>query len=342
MDPSRRRLLGAGFFPAAGTFPAWEDIDGRAAVAQDGTAWRIGEGDVSAVTDMTRRLSDFDYEFGGRITHAMAVAFLTHTVIPDLSAPGTEAVRKAMLSVASELSYLIGYMAVDAGLHGAAQQYYLQAMEWAGAASDPGAYCLALHGVGSQALQLGHGRAALRAAVAARSTAVSVEPNLRAFIAGQHARASALAGDRREALSLLKEAEREMSRAEPSGRAVVGHYREATLELDIAQVAYAFKDIEGSVASLKRYSDLQRGRWKRRRKVLDRGTLAERQFRLGHLEEACATWRQVLADYPHIKSARADQRIVSMGRALRPHLRNRLARQLYERGREVAPGLLAV
>jgi hypothetical protein len=74
--------------------------------------------------------------------------------------------------------------------------------------------------------------------------------------------------------------------------------------------------------------------------VKERAMLAEYQLRVGHLEAACATWHGALDEYPTVQSGRVDQRMRAMARALRPYLRNRTARHLHERARQVVPASL--
>lgn len=332
MDPSRRSLLSASLFSVAMKVPNWQDIVGRMEVAETRELGGIGPGEIEMVVAMTNKFSDLDYHFGGRGVRPLAAAFLVNTVAPYLSAAGSETTRKRMFSAASDLCYLAGYMAIDEGLQGLGQNYYAKAIELAGVAEDRSAYSLALHGMSSQAIQLGHRKMALRLTSAAMEGGPHIGSNMRAFNAGQRAYASALNGDRRGAIASLCEAEREMNKTESSDRVVTGQYREAVMEFDIAQVKYALGDLQGSVESLKRY--LRNG-MHRRRAVLDGSTLAERQLKGGHLEAACATWREVMDNYLFVQSDRADQRIITMMNSLKPHTKNNAAGELYERTQEV-------
>ncbi|MFD5555379.1 tetratricopeptide repeat protein [Streptomyces sp. NPDC127068] len=334
MDPSRRSLLSASLFSVAATVPNWQEIVGRMEVAEVRELSGIGQGEIEMVVAMTKKFSDLDYQFGGRGVRPLAAAFLVNTVAPYLSAPGPQAVRKNMFSAASDLCYLAGYMAIDEGLQGLGQQYYIKAIELAGVAEDRAAYSLALHGMGSQAIQLGHKKNAVRLTSAAMEGGPHLGSNMRAFNAGQRAYAIALNGDRRGATASLSEAEREMNKTDSVDRVVMGQYREAVMEFDIAQVKYALGDLRGSVDSLERYHRLRNGSH-RRRAVLDGSTLAERQLEGGQLEAACATWHKVLDDYGFVQSERADRRIAFMKDSLTPHLKNHFASALYERTREV-------
>ncbi|MBC2874533.1 MULTISPECIES: tetratricopeptide repeat protein [Streptomyces] len=337
MDPSRRGVLGAGLFSVVLTVPHWQDVVGRMEAVAHGGPRRYGAPDVAMVSAMTERISALDDSFGGRHARPMAAAFLVNTVAPYLRADAPESVRQAMLSAAADLCYLTGYMAVDEGLHGLAQRYYVKALELAGAAGDHLTYCTTLRGMSVQAVDLGHGREALRLADAAAAASPQAGPRMRAFLAGQQAHAAARTGDRASALAYLREAEVAMEKAESRAKAF-GSYDPSSLLYHVSQVRYELRDVTGSVAALKE-SDRVRQAVFRRARVRHRCTLAERQLEVGHLEVACRTWHLALDDYPDVHSGRADDRVRALTARLRPHLRNRAARELRERARRLAPAL---
>lgn len=340
MDPSRRSVIGAGasLFSAALAIPGWQDVVGRMEAVRIGRTQRIGITEVNMVASMTERVSDMEDQFGGRHARPMAAALLANTVAPCLKADSTAPVRKLMLSAASHLCYLTGYMAVDEGVHGIAQQYYLRSLELAGAAEDHPAYCGTLRAMSVQAVDLRHGVQALRLADAAAAAHPRAGHRMRAFLVGQQSHASAQAGDRINALRHLRNAEQAVGKAEDEGEP--GRYTPAALNDHISHVRFELGDIEGSVEALQR-ADRLRADVYRGTRVRKRGLLAERQFAIGHLEAACATWNMALDDYPLISSGRADQCVVTMFRLIRPHLRNSTARDLYERARFAAPSLAA-
>jgi tetratricopeptide (TPR) repeat protein len=337
MDPTRRSVIGASLFSVALTIPGWQDVVGRMEAVRTGQVRRIGMPEVRMVIDMTEQISTLDDQFGGRHARPMAVAFLANTVAPYLKADATEEVRKAMMSAASDLCYLTGYMAVDEGVHGIAQQYYVTALELAGAAEDHLTYCTTLRGMSVQAVDLRHGREALRLADAAAAASPQAGPRMRAFLAGQRAHASAQVGDRANALRYLREADIAMEKAESQEKAF-GSYDPAALNYHTSQVRFELGDVRGAVEAMQQ-SDKLRYSIYRRTRVKERGLLAERQLAVGHLEAACATWHTALDDFPLVQSGRADQRITEMFRLIRPHTRNATARDLYERARVVAPNL---
>lgn len=337
MSPGRRSVVGASLFSVALAVPGWQDVVGRMEAIQTGQVQRIGMPEVDMVIAMTEQVSGLDDQFGGRHARPMAAAFLVNTVAPYLKADATEEVRRAMMSAASDLCYLTGYMAVDEGVHGIAQQYYLKALELAGAAEDHLTFCTTLRGMSVQAVDLRHGPEALRLADAAAAASPQAGPRMRAFLVGQQAHASAQMGDRRNALMYMREADAAMEKAESRERAF-GSYDPAALNYHTSQVRFELGDVRGAVEAMQQ-SDRLRHSVYRRTRMHQRGLLAERQFAIGHLEAACATWHSALDDFPLVQSGRADQRVTEMFRLVRPHTRNATARDLYERARIVAPAL---
>jgi hypothetical protein len=340
MDPTRRSVIGTGakLFSVALAIPGWQDVVGRMEAVAIGQTRRIGMPEVESVIAMTDQISNLEDQFGGRQVRPMAAAFLVNTVAPHLRADATESVREAMMSAASTLCYLTGYMAVDDGVHGIAQRYYLKALELAGAADNHLSYCGTLRAMSVQAADLRHGPAASRLADAAAAACPDAGPRMRAFLVGQQVYASAQVGDRASALSSLRDAESALERAEDQGEP--GRYTPAALNDHISHVRCELGDVRGAVDALQRADNLRPGVYRGTR-VRKRGLLAERQLSIGHLDAACATWNKALDDYPSIQSGRADERVKEMFRLIRPHLKNASARDLYERARLVAPSLAA-
>ena len=343
MDPSRRSVIGAGakLFSVALAIPGWQDVVGRMDAIQTGRMQRIGMPEVQSVISMTDRLSDLDDQFGGRYARPMAAAFLVNIVAPYLKADAPSEVREAMMSAASFLCYLTGWMAVDEGLHGTAQDYYVKGLELAGASHDHLTYCHILRGMSVQSVDLGHGPTAVKWANAASEASPTAGPRMIAFMAGQQAHSYAVAGERSNALRGIQETETALSKAD-SQRGTFGGYNAATLAYHTAQVRYALGDVAGSVESLQLCFRLRNSKNDSHRGDLRFGAmLAERQLAIGHLDAACATWRGVVDGYPTIQSGQVDNHVTEMFRLIRPHLKNPTARDLYERARLAAPTLAA-
>jgi hypothetical protein len=332
LSPSRRGIIGASIFSAALTIPDWPDIVGRMESARSGAAARIGMSDVDMVVKMTGKLSELDDDFGGRHARPMAAAFLVNTVAPHLRADAPEKVRNAMTSAAAFLCYLTGWMAVDEGLHGLAQRYYVKGLELAGASGDHMTYCHILRGMSVQAVDLGHGVPAARLAGAAAVAAPSSGARTTAFLAGQKAHSHAVAGDRPNALRSIREAEESMDRAESSA-GTFGGYNPATLAYHVAQVKHALGDTKGGIASLKMHFRMRDHTDSQRSLLRFSSMLAEWQLEEGHLEAACATWSTVLDKHPTMHSDRLDRQVAGIPRLLRPYLSHSAARETAERAR---------
>ncbi|MER5493785.1 transcriptional regulator [Streptomyces sp. NPDC002490] len=338
MVPTRRGVVNASLFSVALTIPGWPDVVGRMERVRQETAPRIGMPDVDMVIAMTEQLSELDDRFGGRHARPMAAAFLVNTVVPYLRAQAPDAVRKAMMSAASDLCYLTGYMAVDEGLEGLGQRYYLKALELAGASEDHLTYCTTLRGMSVQAVELGHSATSMRLADAAASASPQAGPRMRAFLAGQQAHAAAQSGDVSRAMTHLREAERAMDKAESREKAF-GSYDPAALYYHISHVRHELGDLPGAISAMEESDRLMYAVY-RRSHAKKRATLAEFQMQHGHLEAACVTWNKVLDELPLVQSGRVDRRVTRMFGMIKPHLGNRYARALYDRARTETPAAL--
>ncbi|MGW6310757.1 tetratricopeptide repeat protein, partial [Streptomyces niveus] len=290
----------------------------------------IGMADVDMVTAMTDRVSELDDQFGGRQARPMAAAFLVNTVAPYLRADAPEQVRKAMMSAASFLCYLTGWMAVDEGLHELAQRYYLKGLELAGASADHSTYCHILRGMSVQAADLGHGAPAVRFANASSAASPRSGPRMNAFLSGQQAHAFAIAGDRVNALRSVQETEKAMERAESSS-GTFGGYSPATVAYHVAQVRHALGDVSGSISSLQLHFKLRDSTDSQVSSLRFSSMLAERQLEIGHLEAACGTWNKVLDQYPAMHSEHVDRHTEMIPSLLNPYRGNPLARETHER-----------
>jgi len=340
MDPSRRAVLAAGLFSAAVAIPGWPEMADRFEQMRTDPHARIGMPEVESVRTMTERISDLDDQFGGRATRPMAAAFLVNQIVPYLRADATDEVRRAMLSAAADHCYLTGYMAMDERADRLAQDYYVKALELAGAADDHLTYCTTLRGMSVQAVDLGHAQMALRLADAAAAATPQAGPRMLAFLAGQQAHAAAATGDRATAMQRIAEAENAMDRAESQAKAF-GSYDPSSLSYHVGQVRHALGDRVGGIEALQQ-SDRQRESVFRRTRIRYNAMLAERKLQIGHLEEACADWHRVLDDYPLVQSGRCDDRIRELIHVTRPYGTNAHVRHLHERLRAVvAPGALS-
>ncbi len=335
MDPSRRGVLAAGLYSAALAVPLFAgEAYAKERERSVRPTGRIGEAEVATVRTMTDRIADILDELGAGHARPMAAAFLVNTVAPYLRASATGTVRCDMLSAASDLTYLTGWMAMYERAHGLGQQYYVKALRLAREASDHVTYCRTLRGMSLQASNLRYGRRALELADSAAEAAPDAGPRLVAFLRGQQAHASSMVGDRRAAFERLREAESALSKAD-SRRESIGGYDQAAYQFHVAHVLYETRDLPGSIAALKTSLRAQ-PKQERQGRLHANAVMAQRQFEFGHIEEACTTWGTFLDDYVGLSSARGDEHFATLRRRIAPYGKVRAARELQERSRQVA------
>ncbi|MGW4890806.1 hypothetical protein ACWEQL_00840 [Kitasatospora sp. NPDC004240] len=336
MDPSRRSVLKTGLYSAALGVPGFADLAERvdATSAAAARTVRVGGGEVDTVRTMTVRIADILDELGAGHARPMAAAFLTNTVGTYLRADCAPGVRSGMLSAASDLVYLMGWMAMYEIQHGLGQSYYHRALELAAAAGDHVTYCRTLRGMALQAADLKYGRKALNLADAAAEAAPTSGPRLRAFLAGQQAHGAALVGDRRLAFARLRETEDALAKADGRNDHV-GGYDAAAYHFHVSSVLYALGDVPGSITAMQRSQRLRPPVEKQGRAHAN-GVLAQRQLEVGHVERAATTWHAFLDDYETLSSARADDHFRELRARVRPYSGNARMRELDERARALA------
>ncbi|MGW9439291.1 hypothetical protein [Streptomyces sp. NPDC055607] len=337
MNPSRRKLLAAGLYSAALTVPAFSALvshahaDDRERLTRP--TGRIGQGEVETVRRMTDKIADILDELGGGHARPMAAAFLVNTVAGYLRADASDVVHRDMLSAASDLTYLTGWMAMYERAHGLGQTYYLHALDLAGESGDQLTYCRTLRGMSLQASHLRYGRKALEYADSAAEAAPQAGPRLVAFLRGQQAHASSMVGDRSGALARLREAEAALSRAD-SRRDAVGGYDQAAFQFHVSHVHYESRDLAGSIRALKTSIRIM-SPTERQGRLHANAVLAQRQYEYGHLEEACSTWGRFLDDYEVLSTARGDEHFDKL-RVLTMPRTSPVVRDLRDRVRTVA------
>ncbi|MFV2118733.1 hypothetical protein ACE14D_09895 [Streptomyces sp. Act-28] len=288
MAPSRRSVLGAGPYSATLLGPSFPDLVGRTEAVRAGRTVHIGDGDVATVRRMTDKVAEILDRIGAGHARRMAAAFLANTVGPCLRASGPERVRRDMRAAAADLVYPTGWTARQEEQQVLGQRYYDEALRLAGEAEDHVTYCRTLRGMSLQASHLGYGPKALELAAGAAAAAPAAGPRLVAFLRGQQAHASTMVGDRRAVPAHLGETETALARAD-DWRDAVGGYDEAAHFFHEAHVRWCLGDGEGSIRSLRR-SNAARAPEERQGRLHCLGVIVERQFRMRHVEAACATW----------------------------------------------------
>ncbi|GAA5216876.1 hypothetical protein GCM10023323_71670 [Streptomyces thinghirensis] len=334
MDPSRRGVLKTGMYAAALAVPRFEDVTGRLDAVTAGRTVHIGRSDVDTVRTMTDKIADILDQVGAGHARPMAAAFLVNTAGPYLRASGTEQVVRDMRAAVADFVYLTGWMAMYENQQGLGQKYYSRALELAGAAEDHITYCRTLRGMSLQATHLGHGSKGLELADAAAEAAPIAGPRLVAFLRGQQAAAAAMTGARHTALTRLRQAETALSRAD-SRRDAVGGYDTAAYFFHEAHVRWHLGDRAASITAL-RNSNTARSPLERQGRLHCLGVIAERQLSMRHVEASCQTWNAFLDEHVQLSSARGDEHLKKLLKAIPAYRSVAGVRELQERAQHVA------
>lgn len=290
---------------------------------------------VSSARELLTVFSRSDITFGAGSVREPLRQYLSTTVLPWLRSDMKPAVRRDVFTVAAQLTYLCAFTHFDMNRHTAAQRLYLTSVELAREAGDTIGCALALRGLSVQAHELGHfAEADQLAEHAVQTGARHAPPHQQAFLLGQLAVTQADRGDRRHTRHLLA-AERYLEKS-ADGASAVGAFHAGSLALQRAAVAKSQGDHRTAARSLT-LSLRHRPSDERRSRALGLAELAETQLATGHLEQSCQTWHDFLDILPHIRSARADDRLRTLIAAVRPNVTNPAAAALLARAREARP-----
>ncbi|MFG3495840.1 hypothetical protein [Streptomyces sp. NPDC047928] len=338
MDPSRRGVLSAGLYSAALMIPQYSDLGDHVESAgkevRAGRTVRVGAAEVATVRTMTDHVAHILDDLGGGHARPMAAAFLANTVLTWLDADATSKVRDDMMAAAADFVYLTGWMAMYERAHGLGQRYFVQALGLAKDARDHVTYCRTLRGMALQASNLGYGPRALEFADSAAEAAPVAGPRLTAFLRGQQAHGAAMVKDRRQAFARLRETEQALAKADGRNDAA-GGYDQAAYHFHVSHVLYELGDLPGSVKAMEQSNRTRPGN-ERQGRLHAHGVLASRQWRLGHIEAACATWDRFLDDYTALSTARGDEHFTTLRKNIATQPSARSVRELAARADAVA------
>ena len=216
---------------------AWSDaslswlVGGRTAVAVDNHSARVTAADVGRLR-ATRDLFDrLDNQFGGGHARRALLEYLRDDLPNLLRAGASASVQRDLFSAAAEATQLAAWMSYDAGHHGIAQRYFIQALGLAGAADDRLLAASILDAMSHQATFLGHFKEAANMARAARLGADRVStPILSAHFYAMEARALARLGHASGCDRALSAAAKQYDRHTPGeGPGWIQYFDEAEL-----------------------------------------------------------------------------------------------------------------
>ncbi|WP_434593215.1 hypothetical protein [Streptomyces sp. A5-4] len=283
----------------------------------------VGESDIDTVRTMLKAFTAIDERQGGRHGRSAVVQYLRSDVA-DLTRGrfAKESVHAEALTAAAALTFLSGWKAYDAGEHGLAQRYYLQALGLTREADNPLHEAWVLRIMAHNGMDIHQPEHTIDLADAALDLAKNrAEPGLLSMFVICRARALAGAGRGAEAVAEVRRAQDLAIRGEhdvlPYWLTLFGSPRAAVA----SHSAKTFRSLRDHPNAEKQYATAGRGY------SSDNGTLSritalslssqgKEQAAQGYLEQACATWDRALAYFDGVYSDRALKQVTGIRRQL--------------------------
>ncbi len=200
-----------------------------------GSPSKVGRADVERIRG-TRKLFDrMDNQFGGAHARRSLIEYLNGELPQILRMAAADDVRNELYSAAAEITQLAAWMSYDAGSHGLAQRYFIQALGLADMAGDRLLAASILDAMSHQATFLGKFREAANLARAARTGTASLGiPIMTAHFYVMEARALARARDAAACDRALAAAVTEFERHKPGdGPDWIQYFDEAELAAEL-------------------------------------------------------------------------------------------------------------
>lgn len=288
----------------------------------------VGLADVESVKATLDMFSQLDGRFGGAHARRSLVHYLSSDVAALLRGSYTDATGRALFTAAAESTLLAAWMSYDAGVHGLAQRYFIQALRLADAAHDRSLAGSILDAMSHQATFLGRHREAANLARAARSGTRGVATaTLTAHFHAMEARALALGGDRSGAEKALSEAVRVHERRQPgTDPDWISYFDDAELS---AEFSHCYRDI-GRHTDAVTFAERAISGISARSDFFVTMVKAAGQLGDGDLDGSVATLREALISGRTIKSARCVEYLRQHRVSLTRHGRETIVQELSE------------
>ncbi|GAB3380826.1 regulator [Amycolatopsis echigonensis] len=223
-------------------------VSTRQEVFSDTGKRKVNAADINGVRSTTSMFDQLDGEHGGGHARRALIEFLRTDLsgLLDGSAPN-EAVRRDLFKAGAQATLLGAWMSYDAGLHGIAQRYFIQALRMTEATNDRLLGASILDAMSHQATFLGRYREAANLARTARmGTVASGSASAAAHFYAMEARALARLGDAVECDRAMAAAVREFERRDPATDPAewFGYFNESELA---AELGHCNRDLGRSV-----------------------------------------------------------------------------------------------
>ena len=293
----------------------------------------IGQSDIAGLRATVGMFAQLDNTFGGGHARKALIQFLHTDLGPMLCGKYTGEVGKGLFEAAAEATLLAAWMSYDAGAHGLAQRYFVQALRLAEAADQRLLGASILDAMSHQATFLGHSHEAANLARAALSGARgAATPSLEAHFHAMEARALAIGGDSVGAQRALSEAVRAFERRQPGDDPDwFDYFDDAELS---AEFGHVFRDVGRSGDAVVYAERAVSGASARSDFFV---TMVKAAGHLGRpgasgvdLDAACASVRAALELGASLKSARCVEYLRDIRSALSPFASSSVVRDLAE------------
>lgn len=290
--------------------PAWNEASLRWLVAPEasfpapstGRTPKVGLTDVAVIKATADMFAHLDDQFGGDHARQSVIQYLSREVAPLLKGQYTEKVGRALFSTAAEATLLAGWMSYDAGRHGLAQRYFLQALRLAQDGNDRRLAGSILSAMSHQATFLGqYTHAATLARAALMGISGVATPTLRAQFHAMEARALARTGDRRATELAISQAAKALEAANVGDEPEWITYFDAA-EL-AAETAHCFRDVRKAREAVAHAENAMSGSHVRS-DFFATMVLADAHLHAGNADEACRVALDALDMGEQLKSAR--------------------------------------
>ncbi|WP_431954900.1 hypothetical protein [Actinacidiphila sp. bgisy167] len=289
---------------------------------------------------MTDLFTRIDERHGGQHGRTAVVQYLRSDVA-DLcrAAFSSEADHADALSAAAGVAYLCGWKAYDAGEHGLAQRYYLQAYALTREAGDDMHAAWILRILAHNGMDIRRPESTVDLADAALAMVKGkADPATESLFAITRARALANVGGGREAARQVRAAQ-DLSRSGDAAELPVWAARwgspQATVASHTAKTFHALGDHANAERHFAASARQRPGTGNERIAALTLAAQGREQAAQGHVEAACGTWGKALDLLNGVRSARAVDEVAGIRRQLGVFGRRgvRLAHDLDERAR---------
>jgi tetratricopeptide (TPR) repeat protein len=296
------------------------------------TGRSVGLSDVESIRATCDMFSQLDDRFGGAHARRSLVQYLSTSATDLLGGSYSDVTGQALFTAVAESTLLAAWMSYDAGVHGLAQRYFIQALRLADAAGDRLLAGSILDAMSHQATFLGRHREAANLARAARTgTRGIATATLTAHFHAMEARALALGGDRAAAEKALSEAVRVYERRRPgTDPDWISYFDDAELN---AEFSHCYRDI-GRHAEAVTYAERATSGTSVRSDFFVTMVKAAGQLGSGDLDGSVATLRAALDGGRTLKSARCVEYLRQYLTMLGRYERDIAVRQLAEEYRD--------